>query len=153
MKKLLLLCLLIGAPVQAQTVRKLPDVVSWGTAAVNPTIAAIDAWNSPDRACRLKKLIILEGLGNGLSLTLKHLIASPRPCVGCPPDGFPSGHTMNSAIGLSRNWYVGGAIAIGATGILRSPVAANRHTWKQVAAGAGIGLGVNAAGLLLKCQS
>lgn len=138
-------------PAQAQEVRRVPDVISWGTAAVNPTLAAIDAWRAPDRACRLTKLIILEGIGNGLSLTLKHLIASPRPCAGCAPDGFPSGHTVNSAIGLSRNWYLGGAISIGATASLR--VAAHRHTWKQVAAGAAIGLGADAAGHLMKCQS
>src|SRR5690349_11545625 len=87
----------------AQAVAPIPDAVSWGTAFVNPTLATIDALKSEHKGCRLARLALSEGVGNGLSIGLKHLIVSPRPCAGCNPDGMPSGHSMNSAIGFSRN--------------------------------------------------
>jgi len=134
----------------AQAVRPVPDVVSYATAAVNPAWAVVDAWHAPNRACRLEQLALSELVGNGLALTLKHFVASPRPCLGCAPDGFPSGHTMNSAIGFSRHWQIGLGFTIG-TADLR--VAAQRHTSKQVAAGAALGVLAEAAGRLRSCPA
>lgn len=134
---------------QLAAVQPVPDVLSYGTAAANPTMAAIQAWQAPDRKCAFERLALSEAIGNGVSLTLKHFIVSPRPCLGCAPDGFPSGHAMNSAIGFSNNWQVGLSMTLG-TAALR--VDANRHTKWQVLAGAAIGIGAEAAGRLVKCQ-
>lgn len=147
----LLACLFtpLLVPVHAQEpVKPWADVTSYGTAMVNPAVAAVEAWRSNDRACRFGRLALSEAIGNGVALTLKHFIVSPRPCLGCAPDGFPSGHTANSAIGMfSSRW---GFTATIATGVLRHE--ANRHTWKQIAAGAALGVGAEAAGHLIKCR-
>lgn len=144
---LLLLCLQMPTYAQ-QAVSSGPDWVSYGTAAVNPTIAAASAWRSSDRACRFGQLAISEAVGNVAALTLKHFIVSARPCLGCQPDGMPSGHTMNSWIGVSSSRW--GFEASVATGSLR--MAAHRHTALQVLAGTALGLGAEGAGHLLKCR-
>lgn len=144
--------LLLALPAAAQIpvpVSPLADWASYGTAAINPTMAAVEVWRSPQRGCRFAQLAISEAVGNGVALTLKHFIVSPRPCIGCTPDGMPSGHTMNSIIGVSASWRVGMLFAVG-TGGLR--MAAHRHTLWQVAAGAALGVGAEATGRLLKCQ-
>jgi membrane-associated phospholipid phosphatase len=141
--------LLVATSASAQEVRRLPDAVSWGTAAVNPTMAVVQALRSDTPTCRLLQLAISESVGNGLTLTLKHFIRSPRPCVGCPPDGFPSGHTMNATIGLSWNVRLGSGFA-GGTGALR--IAARRHTPWQVAGGLGLGLLAEGIGHLKHCE-
>lgn len=143
-----LLCLPIVGHTQAP-VQPWADWTSYPTAMVNPGTAAIEAWRSSDRACRFGRLALSEAIGNGVALTLKHFIVSPRPCLGCAPDGMPSGHTMNSAIGMfSSRW---GFTATIATGALRHE--AHRHTWQQIAAGAALGVGAEAAGRLLKCRT
>ena len=150
------LALLCFAPVvQAQPppdtrppVQPLADWASYGTAIVNPAVAAIQAWRSPRRGCRLGQLAISEAVGNGTALLLKRLIVSPRPCLGCASDGFPSGHTLNSTIGFSSSWRVGVGFAW-STAALRAT--AHRHTARQVAAGALLGIGAEAAGHLLTC--
>jgi membrane-associated phospholipid phosphatase len=161
----LVACLLCPAPCQAQAlpVVQWADWASYGTAAANPVSAAAEAWRGPGRACHLARLAIQEGIGNGVTLGLKHvaygLPAAVRPCEGCPPDGWPSGHTMNSALGLgaarwgfARAWpnYLLSAGLVVATGLLRHE--AHRHTWPQVLAGAGIGLAADASGYLLRCE-
>lgn len=146
---LTLLAFFVASVAHAQEVRKVPDVLSWGTAAVNPAVAAVAAWRSPDRGCRLLRLALSEGVGNGLTLALKHTIRGERPCAGCAPDGFPSGHTMNSTIGFSSRWGIGLSFTLG-TADLR--VAARRHTAWQVAAGAAIGIGAEAMGRLVRCS-
>lgn len=150
--KALLIVLLCASPASAQSqVRPWADWTSYGTAAINPTIAFVDAWQSSDQPCRLKRLALSEAVGNGLALTLKHFVVSPRPCLGCAPDGFPSGHTMNSTIGMSaKNWQFGLGVAV-LTGGLR--MTANRHTPRQAAAGLFLGLGAEAVGhVLFRCQ-
>jgi membrane-associated phospholipid phosphatase len=122
---------------------------SYGSAVVNPTVAAIEAWRSPQRKCRLGQLAISEAVGNGTSMLLKHFIVSPRPCLGCASDGMPSGHTMNSTIGFSSSWRLGVGFVWG-TAVLRKE--AHRHTPWQVAAGAALGIGAEAAGHLLRCE-
>src|ERR1044071_4925460 len=127
--KLLLVVLLVGLPATAfaqQPVTRWADWASYGTAAVNPTLAAWDARHS---RCKLARLALSEGIGNGLTLALKHRVISARPCLGCVPDGFPSGHTMNGLVGFSRNWKVGLAFGL-ATAELRNE--ANRATPWQV---------------------
>lgn len=116
---------------------------------VNPTIAAVNAWRSPDRACRFGQLALSEAIGNGVALILKKGLVSARPCLGCQPDGMPSGHTMNGTIGFSSRWKYGVVFSV-ATAELRTD--AHRHTPWQVAAGAVLGVGAEAAGHLLKCQ-
>jgi membrane-associated phospholipid phosphatase len=142
---LLLVCL-PSAVFAQQPVTRWADWTSYGTAAVNPTLAAWDARHS---RCKLARFGLSEGIGNGLTLALKHRVISARPCLGCAPDGFPSGHTMNSLIGFSRNWKVGLAFGL-ATAELR--VTANRHTWQQVLAGAGVAVAAEASGYMIRCQ-
>jgi membrane-associated phospholipid phosphatase len=145
----LALLLLMSEPAAAQPpVERWADWASFGTALVNPTIAAVDAWRSPRRGCRLGQLAISELVGNAASMTLKHFIVSPRPCLGCASEGMPSGHTMNSTIGFSSRWKVGVVFTV-ATAELRTD--AHRHTPWQVAAGAALGIGAEAAGHLLRC--
>jgi membrane-associated phospholipid phosphatase len=145
------LALALAAPVAAQVpVDPAPDVLSYATAAVNPALSVIDALRSSDRGCRLARLALSEGIGNGLTLAIKHFVVSPRPCLGCTPDGMPSGHTMNSVLGTGTDhWQLGVAFAI-ATGSLRQ--AAHRHTLPQVLVGAGIGVLSESLGHLLRCQ-
>ncbi len=140
---------LFGNRINAQAVNRLPDAISWGTAFTNPTLAIVDAIRGPQTKCHLARLALSEAVGNGLTIGLKHLIVSPRPCVGCGVDGFPSGHTMNSTIGFSRDWRVGLSFTLG-TAILRHE--AHRHTSQQVLAGALVGIGAESIGRLVPCE-
>lgn len=147
--KPLLVFLLVCLPVPAlaqQPVTRWADWSSYGTAAVNPTLAAWDARHS---RCKLARLALSEGISNGLALAMKRVVVSARPCAGCVPDGTPSNHTANSLVGFSRNWRVGLAFGL-ATAELR--VTANRHTWQQVLAGAGVAVAAEASGYLIRCQ-
>lgn len=147
----LLACLFAPLVVHAQVpVSPVPDWASYATAAVNPTTAAIEAWRSPNRACRFGQLAISEAVGNITALTLKHFIVSARPCIGCVPDGDPSGHSMNAMLGFSaRNWGMGLSFGL-ATGALRYD--AHRHFPSQIAKGLLLGAGAEAAGHLLRCR-
>lgn len=134
------------------------DYVSWGTAAVNPVWAAVDAARGERPWCHLGQLAISELVGNVSVITLQRLIHSPRPCLGCAPNGMPSGHTMNSFLGFDHpgpasrySFRIGVGLALGgSTAGLR--VVANRHTPKQVFFGALLGLGADQAGHLLHCE-
>ena len=131
---------------QDKPVVKWADDTSYATAAVSPTVGVIQAWQSNNRKCNFLKLGLKELIGNGTALTIKHYISSPRPCLGCGADGMPSGHTDNAFIGP---WQF--SIAFGAgTGILRH--VANRHTWTQVIAGAGVGVASDLLGNLIHCN-
>lgn len=149
--------LLASTPAIAQPrpVREWSDWSSYATAVANPGAAVVAAWHSDHPACNLGRLALSEGIGNSITLAAKRSYTSPRPCLGCAPDGFPSGHTMNAAIGSSTAWghgWKGKLLATGlvaATGFLRHD--ANRHTWRQIAAGAVIGFGAEAAGQLIPC--
>jgi hypothetical protein len=133
-----------------EPVAKVPDALSYATAFVNPTIATVDALRSDHKWCELGRLGISEAVGNGATLLAKHLAygssMAQRPCAGCVPDGWWSGHMMNSTIGAEGWRYVFSFT----TGGLR--VAAHRHTASQVAIGFLAGVGANFAGQLLKCQ-
>lgn len=135
--KLLPIFLLIPSLLYAQEpVEKVPDVLSYATAAVNPTVAAIRAFRSEDKWCEAAQLGLSELIGNVTVLTIKHFVVSPRPCIGCDSHGMPSGHAMNGTLGVSSNWYVGIATSWG-TGELR--YRAKRHTIPQVLLGWTIG--------------
>jgi hypothetical protein len=152
MKKWTILFLLISSPTYAQEeVNKVPDYISWGTAAVNPTVALVKALRSEDKKCNLGKLAISEIIANTSVLTIQHFVISARPCIGCDSHGFPSGHSANSVVGISKNnWYIGITTAWG-TGELRR--AANRHTIPQILAGWTIGgLSELAGQKLLRCK-
>jgi membrane-associated phospholipid phosphatase len=151
-RTLALLLLLVAAPCAAQVpVEPWADGLSWGTALVNPTWAVIDAARSGDVKCRLGRLAVSEAIGMGTGVVLKRLIVSPRPCLGCVPDGMPSNHTLLSTIGFSSHWQVGLYFTLG-TAELRT--VAHRHTPTQVAAGALLGLAAEWAGTrLVPCRS
>jgi hypothetical protein len=146
----LILILLFSTPCYAQDkppVVDWADKSSWVTASVSPTVSVIEALRSPDKKCNLLRLGLKEAIGNVSVITLKHFVSSPRPCLGCVDDGMPSGHTANSIIG--NGWVV--SMYFGSvTGILRHR--ANKHTWTQVAAGAGIGVASNLIGDLIHCK-
>jgi hypothetical protein len=147
MRKLLfLLLLLLSAKVEAQDkpVVDWADKTSYATAATSPSASLIEAVRGESKKCDLLKLGLKEVLANGVGITIKHFVVSPRPCLGCPPDGMPSGHTWNSFIG--NDWRFALSFGI-TTGVLRHT--ANRHTWKQVAAGALLGVGSDVAGELI----
>lgn len=147
---LLGLMLTTATRTRAQAVRPVPDASSYATAAVNPGWVAVEAWRASGRACRFWQLGVSEAIGNSVALLMKAHLTSPRPCAGCDPDGMPSGHTLNATIGFSRHWPAGLAFSLG-TGALR--VAANRHTWAQVSAGAALGAGAELAGrALIHCR-
>ena len=161
MRRLLAAVLLaaLATPAAAQQpVNKWADWASYGTAAVNPTIGAIDAWQSERRGCHLAQLLVAEGVGNGIGLAGQHFIYSPRPCLGCPPHGLPSLHVTNSIIGINQahpasSWK--GRVLLGATtaaltGFLRWQ--ANRHTWEQIGWGALLGTGAELSGQLIRCD-
>jgi membrane-associated phospholipid phosphatase len=134
---------------QTLQVEPVPDWASYATAAVNPTVAAVQAFRSEHRWCRLGQLGLSELVVNGSTLTLKHFIRSARPCLGCPPDGFPSGHTANSVIGISSGWQVGMTFPVSTAGLR---MAAHRHTPMQVLTGALLGAGSEYVGHLLRCE-
>lgn len=143
--------ILLATPAAAQVpVSSVPDWASYATAAVNPTTAAIAAWRSSDRPCRFGQLAISEAVGNVAALTLKHFIVSARPCIGCRPDGDPSGHSMNSLIGFTaHNWGIGLSFGL-ATGGLRDE--AHRHFPDQIVKGLVLGALAEGAGHLLHCR-
>ena len=123
------------------------DKSSWVTASIEPSVSFIEALRSNDKKCNLLKLGLKEAITNGTVLTIKHLYSSPRPCLGCPDDGMPSGHTANAFTG--NNWQV--SLYFGTvTGILRHR--ANRHTWTQVAVGTLVGVGSDFLGNLIHCK-
>lgn len=151
----LVVALVVAAPAAAQVaVAPIPDAISYGTAAANPTRVVVDVLRSdgdtPAKACRLAQLAVSEAIGNAVAIALKAIVVAPRPCAGCAPDGMPSGHTLNSAIGLQA----GGPRAIAfvvATGALR--IAAHRHTPTQVVAGAAAGLVADRLGrVVVRCD-
>jgi membrane-associated phospholipid phosphatase len=156
---LVVLALLVASPAAAQPrpVNEWADWSSYGTALGNPMNVALQAIR--DRKwCELGRLGIQEGVGNGVTLGIKHTVTSSRPCAGCPPDGFPSGHTMNAGIGADaarwgfgdrwKDWIVSAGLVF-LTGLLRHE--ANRHYWYQIGAGAAVAVGADAAGYLLHC--
>ncbi len=123
------------------------DKASWVTASVPSVVSVVEALRSENKKCNLLKLGLKELVSNGSVLTIKHFYSSPRPCLGCGIDGFPSGHTANGFTG--NNWQVN--LYFGTTtGILRHK--ANKHTWVQVAGGIVIGVSSDLVGNLIHCK-
>ncbi len=151
---LLLLAQMVSAqpppPDTRPPVEPIADWASYATAFANPAIAAVDAWRSEHRWCKLGQLGISELTGNLSVFALKHFIVSPRPCLGCAADGDPSGHSMNAMVGFTaHNWGIGLSFGL-ATGGLRYE--AHRHFRSQIAKGLLLGALAEGAGHLLKCQ-
>lgn len=139
-----------GHAINAQEpVSTVPDVASWPIAFANSAIAATDAIRGPHAKCGLARLALSAGIENGVALTLKHFVVSPRPCLGCASNGWPSGHEGQSLVGFSNHWQIGLGFGL-VTGALR--VQANRHTKWQVLAGAVVGIGSEALGKVIKCD-
>lgn len=149
--RLLLLLCLFAAPLCAQEpVNPWADAASWGTALVNPSVAAVKAARGADPWCHLGQLGLSELIGNGSVMALKHFIVSPRPCAGCDSRGMPSGHSMNSVLGVSSNWRFGLFFSLGTVQLRQE---AHRHTRWQTAAGAALGgLSELAGQKLLQCK-
>jgi len=140
------LLLLVASTASAQeSVREVPDVISWGTAAVNPALGVWRAIHSGDPQCKLSQLLVSTGIASS-GLLLQHFIRSPRPCLGspgCSGNGMPSMHSAYSTIGaLSgsgsgwKNIGIGVTFSVG-TGVGRR--LANRHTTPQVLGGMSLG--------------
>ncbi len=149
--KALVLVLLLCVPLSAQEpVREVPDVISWGTAAVTPALGVWRATHGPDPMCHLSQLMVSGGLVTS-GLLLQRFITSPRPCASaCSGNGMPSLHSAFAMVGLSSGWRVGIGFSV-ATPIGR--VAANRHTKTQAAAGSLFGLGAELLSQrLVRCQ-
>ncbi len=146
---LVALCCVV--PLRAQEpVARVPDVASYATAAVNPAVAVYKAIRSDQPWCHLAQFGVSELIGNGSTFGLKKAIVSARPCAGCAPDGMPSGHSMNSVIGVSSNWRVGIYFSLG-TAQLRQE--AHRHTPWQTVAGLALGGASEWAGQrLVRCR-
>lgn len=149
-----LIVLLLAAPAAAQqAVQPVPDALSYGTAAINPAIAAYKALKSSNKPCALSRLAVSELIGNGVSIGIKRWryghADAVRPCLGCDPDGAESGHSMNGAIGaFSSGWGIAFALP---TPFLR--VEAHRHTKKQAVLGTLLGLGADALGhVIVRCD-
>jgi hypothetical protein len=147
----------LASPVAAQVeVERGPDLASWATMSVNPTLATIRAIRSEHPKCELARLAVSEAIGNVTVLTVKHFVVSPRPCLGCDNHGTPSGHSMNGALGFASGWRVDIGIGISLAAAVVTAglrVEANRHTRKQVIAGLLIGAGADLAGrALVRCR-
>lgn len=117
-----------------------------------PAVAALslDAVGIKGRHTWKDKLILTalsQVLGNGITQTMKQIIAYPRP-DGSTNNAFPSGHTteafVNATIlhqeyGQQSVWYsVGGYAVASAGGTMR--MLNNRHWLADVLFGAGVGM-------------
>ncbi len=156
--KAFLIVLLFATSVSAQALPVQPvvgwaDDLSYATAMVNPGVAAFKAIKHKDW-CKLGRLGVSELVGNGISLTIKHFVVSPRPCFMCPPDGMPSGHSMNGAIGAWEN-SVGSNHGWGFAWDITTPILrvdAKRHTKKQAVLGTMLGAGSDVLGhFIVRC--
>jgi len=160
---ILALVLLCGSAISAaaqEPVRPVPDIISWGTALTNPTIAVVEAFRSDDRLCRLGQLGISGGITTTVGLLAQHYIHSPRPCVGspgCSGNGDPSMHAAIGVLGISRGFQSGLGFTFSismAVGTAGGRVDANRHNKKQAALGLALGgLSELAGQRLLRCAS
>ncbi len=124
------LCLSVSLGAQ-EAVQRVPDAISWGTAAAGPAIAVVRAIRGDDTRCELERLAVSAALVNGVGLILQRAVHSPRPC--CPGNGLPSLHTANSAIGTMATpggWQLGLSVGL-VFGTATGRVAANRHTKQQ----------------------
>jgi len=150
MKAIGLVLVLVAAPVFAQEpVNRAADVISWGTAAVNPTIAVVKAFRADQTKCHLGQIAISAALVNSTGLLLQHFVVSPRPC--CPGNGRPSLHAGNAGIGASWDWRVSWAFSL-VTAEERER--ARRHTWQQALEGMALGLVSEWAGQhLVRCPT
>lgn len=136
--------LLTCRPLAAQEpVNEAADIIRWGTAVANPLLGAVRAIRSDDPGCRLSQEMISLGIGLGGALVLQHLIVSPRPCLGCPPNGQPSAHSAASVAGALSGWRhdigfgFSVTMAVGTAGL---SVASKRHTRAQAIAGLALGV-------------
>lgn len=82
--------------------------------------------------CEAAKLAI----ANSIAIAFKHYVPEERP-NGADNKSFPSQHTANAFASIGWKWQVAVPLAI-STGYLRT--AGNWHWWKDVGAGALIGL-------------
>ena len=158
--KVIVAVLLLSVSLAAQEpVRPVPDIISWGTALTNPTIAAVQAFRSEDRLCRFGQLGISGGITTTVGLLAQHYLHSPRPCVGspgCSGNGDPSMHAAIGVLGLSRGFQSGLGLTFSislAVGTAAGRVDARRHDPKQAAFGLVLGgLSELAGRTLLRCQ-
>lgn len=154
--KALALVLLLAVPCAAQEPVSRPlDIISWGTAAINPAVGIVKAWKSPDPKCQFSRLIV-SGSTVGIGFIAQRYIRSPRPCEGLPGcqkgNGGPSTHAWAAQVGAG-SWRLQYSIPIGAaTPVLR--VAAHQHTPWQAGLGMLLGLGGEALShWAIRCES
>lgn len=133
MKRLLLALLLIAAPVSAQS--RTADVAS--NVAVYSAIGldAVHSFQSADRSDAFLCQGIRLGSTIAVAEVLKRVVQKDRPDHS-DRKSFPSMHTGVAMASAGWRWSIGVPLAIG-TGGLR--IAANKHDYIDVLAGAGIG--------------
>jgi membrane-associated phospholipid phosphatase len=107
--------------------------ISYGTAAYNPVASLVHDHSK----CNIAHLLVAESVGNSITLLMKNTINSPRP-NNSGNDGMPSGHSMNSAIGINSGFGLAMSVT---TAELR--LKSHYHTPKQVMVGLAIGFLAN----------
>lgn len=143
-----LIWLFCSSTVWAQEVKRGPDAISYGLAAVNPALGIIQAIRAEDTKCQLAQLGVSAAIGESLAFTMQHFLVSARPC--CDGNGMPSAHALSSSLGASWNWKVSWAFSLGTA---EARVAAHRHTRTQALAGVGLGLLSEWAGqTIVRCR-
>ncbi len=117
--------------------RDMANGLSYATAGLQLALDTIHSIRGEHRKRDLWRQVCSEGLAHGLTWTSKRFIHQERP-DGSDDNAFWSGHTATAAAAAGWRWSVGIPVTIG-TGYLR--IAAAKHDWIDVAAGAGVGVG------------
>jgi membrane-associated phospholipid phosphatase len=133
---------LLSAPVQAGPREAARATDAGVTALVLAGIFAHDRWDQ--RGLAAASQVLNFGITFGLKRAFSGTPRSCRPSGVCE-DGFPSGHAsqaFTSAGNLCLGgpaWLCASGVAV-AGGVAAGRVEAEKHTWKQVGWGVGIGI-------------
>jgi len=140
MRTILVLCLLLASPVQAQTTEKAADWISTGLVGVN---IAADVVHDVRHHC-VKNLLIRNGLTIGAAELTKLFVHERRP-DGSDQKSFYSEHSALAMANYGWSYKIGFSIAIGA-GVGR--IVAKKHHPADVLVGLAAGV---TAGYLFPC--
>lgn len=117
--------------------RDLANGMSYATAGIQITLDTIHSLRGEHRTRDLWRQACSEGVAHGATWIAKKVVHQERP-DGSDDNAFWSGHSATAAAAAGWRWSVGIPLTIG-TGYLR--IAAAKHDWIDVAAGAGVGVG------------
>jgi membrane-associated phospholipid phosphatase len=115
--------------------RKLADAIGTWTVVGQIGADTIASWRADDRRAAFIRQACRVAIGAGVPSLLKLVIHEERP-DGSDDQSFPSQHTALATAAAGWQWSAGVSLS-GFIGSSR--VGANKHHWKDVAAGAGIG--------------